>query len=216
VKRALNKVGRPKADAPPVEAEMKIRDTSLSLFATRGFSAVTIKDIAKSAGLNTALIYYYFGSKEVLFQSAVLLAVERAFCRSQSMRETPREPRDIIFDWLDTHIREYDTISKLIKISINYATTVERKTAIDRAIRRFYDEEREVLRAALEAGVTSGVFPKLDPEEVATFISTYLDGIFVRAMMLKDFKPVAAIEDLRALVKARLHVPRLAKRTAAD
>ncbi len=206
--RILNKVGRPKAGAAPVDAEMKIRDASLTLFAASGFSAVTIKDIAKQTGLNTALIYYYFGSKEELFQSAVSLAVERAFARSRAMRQTPREPAGVIFDWLDTHIREYDTISKFIKISINYANTVERKTAIDRAIRRFYDEEREVLRAALKAGVKSGAFPQLDSDETATFISTYLDGIFVRAMMLKDFKPIAAIEELRSLVKSRLSVPR--------
>ena len=63
----------------PVDAELRIREAALELFSSRNFSVVTIKDIAKAAGLNTALIYYYFGSKEELFRSAVTLAVERAF-----------------------------------------------------------------------------------------------------------------------------------------
>ena len=53
------------ADDPETPDSMAIlQDVALDLFSSRGFHAVTIKDIAAATGLNTSLIYYYFGSKE--------------------------------------------------------------------------------------------------------------------------------------------------------
>ena len=53
--------------------------TALDLFAERNFASVTIKDIAKTLGVNTALIYYYFDSKTDLFRATIEHAVARAF-----------------------------------------------------------------------------------------------------------------------------------------
>src|SRR5262245_58850831 len=181
------RAGRPRLDVAAPDAERHIREVALELFSARGFSSVTTKDIADATGFNQALIYYYFGSKEELFRRAVTLAVERAFHQFRIAREGLKRPRDIIYGWLDNHVREYETLSKLIKISIDYAKATKRNARIDEAIRRFYDDEREVLRQALSAGIASGEFRAVDVDETATFISTYLDGVFVRAVILKDF-----------------------------
>lgn len=52
-------------DAGTAEA---ILDAAEGLFAVQGFAATTIKQIGRAAGLNPALIYYYFGSKEELYR----------------------------------------------------------------------------------------------------------------------------------------------------
>ncbi len=198
------RAGRPKFSVTSLDAETHIREVALDLFAARGFSSVTTKDIADATGFNPALIYYYFGSKEELFRRAVTLAVERAFEQFRIAREGLKNPRDIIYGWLDNHIREYETISKLIKIAIDYAKTSKRNARIDEAIRQFYDEERDVLRAALTAGIARGDFRAVDVDETATFISTYLDGVFGRAMILRDFDPIAAIGEIRSFLSSHL------------
>jgi TetR/AcrR family transcriptional regulator, upper aerobic nicotinate degradation pathway regulator len=198
------RVGRPKLDVDNLDAETHIREVALDLFSERGFSAVTTKDIADATGFNPALIYYYFGSKEELFRKAVTLAVERAFEQFRVARQGLKDPRSIINGWLDNHIKEYETIAKLIKISIDYAKTSKRNVRIDDAIRRFYEDERDVLRTALADGIKSGQFRKVNVDETASFISTYLDGVFARAMILKDFKPVQSIRELRAFLEAYL------------
>lgn len=53
-------------DAGTAEA---ILDAAEPLFGSQGFAATTIKQIGKAAGLNPALIYYYFGSKEELYRA---------------------------------------------------------------------------------------------------------------------------------------------------
>lgn len=58
------------AQGPENEAETAgaILDAAEALFAGQGFAATTIKQIGKAAGVNPALIYYYFGSKEELYR----------------------------------------------------------------------------------------------------------------------------------------------------
>ncbi|WP_225727903.1 MULTISPECIES: TetR/AcrR family transcriptional regulator [unclassified Nocardia] len=41
------------------------------LFAERGFERATVRDIAARAGVNQALLFRYFGSKEELFRAAI-------------------------------------------------------------------------------------------------------------------------------------------------
>ncbi|MHA6626175.1 TetR family transcriptional regulator [Pseudonocardia sichuanensis] len=47
-------------------------DAGRALFATAGYDATTVRGIAERAGVNQALLFRYFGSKEGLFGEAVL------------------------------------------------------------------------------------------------------------------------------------------------
>jgi len=60
-------MARPKADDP--EARAKIATAAEELFAERGFDGAAIRDIAKKAGVNGAMIHYYFGNKEGLYRA---------------------------------------------------------------------------------------------------------------------------------------------------
>src|SRR5882672_9654920 len=46
----------------------KIKDAARKVFTRKGFSATRTRDIAEEAGLNLALLNYYFRSKEKLFE----------------------------------------------------------------------------------------------------------------------------------------------------
>jgi AcrR family transcriptional regulator len=50
------------------ETAAAILDAAEPLFAQQGFAATTIKQIGAAAGVNPALIYYWFGSKEELYR----------------------------------------------------------------------------------------------------------------------------------------------------
>ncbi len=47
-----------------------LRDAAVELFAERGYDRTTVRDIAARAGVNQALLFRYFGSKEALFVEA--------------------------------------------------------------------------------------------------------------------------------------------------
>ena len=46
----------------------QILDAAEQLFARQGFAATTIKQIGAAAGVNSALLYYYFDDKETLYR----------------------------------------------------------------------------------------------------------------------------------------------------
>ena len=60
-------------------AEEKIKEAARTLFTKKGFDAVKTRDIAKEAGINLALLNYYFRSKEKLFEIIMLENMQRFF-----------------------------------------------------------------------------------------------------------------------------------------
>jgi AcrR family transcriptional regulator len=53
-------------------AEEKIKEAARKLFTQKGFAAVKTRDIAEEAGINLALLNYYFRSKQKLFDMIML------------------------------------------------------------------------------------------------------------------------------------------------
>jgi TetR/AcrR family transcriptional regulator len=54
---------------PPTRDQ--ILDAAERLFAARGFPRTTVKQIGAAAGVNSALLYYYFGDKERLYREVL-------------------------------------------------------------------------------------------------------------------------------------------------
>lgn len=51
------------------EKQIAIMEAAEKLFADNGFSGTSVRDIAEAAGVNLAMISYYFGSKEKLMEA---------------------------------------------------------------------------------------------------------------------------------------------------
>src|SRR5438874_6003622 len=49
----------------------QIIDAAMRVFAQKGFSRATNKDIAREAGITSGLIYHYFENKEALLKSVI-------------------------------------------------------------------------------------------------------------------------------------------------
>src|SRR6478672_5729545 len=60
-----------KAEAD-ITTEEKIKDAARKVFLQKGYAATRTRDIAEAAGLNLALLNYYFRSKEKLFDIIML------------------------------------------------------------------------------------------------------------------------------------------------
>ena len=59
------------------QTRAEILGIALEQFSIRGFDAVSLRDIAEVAGVNHAMIRYYFGSKENLWRESVTYLFER-------------------------------------------------------------------------------------------------------------------------------------------
>lgn len=77
----MKKKSEKPADA---NAEEKIREAARKLFMQKGYAAVKTRDIAAEAGINLALLNYYFRSKEKLFELIMMESLQQ-FMKSVTM-----------------------------------------------------------------------------------------------------------------------------------
>src|ERR1700712_323657 len=62
-----------------ISTEEKIKEAARNIFTRKGYSATRTRDIAEEAGLNLALLNYYFRSKEKLFEIVMLEKMQKYF-----------------------------------------------------------------------------------------------------------------------------------------
>jgi len=68
-------MARPKNSARKANSA-KILDAAERLFAKRGYYGVTVREIAKAAGVDVALVNYYFGKKRALLETVFMRRAE--------------------------------------------------------------------------------------------------------------------------------------------
>ncbi|MEW5926661.1 MAG: TetR family transcriptional regulator [Gemmatimonadota bacterium] len=69
-----------------------ILDAAEELFAKQGFAATTTKQIGSAAGVNPALIHYYFGTKEGLYRALLRRLFESIMARGAEQLATSPAP----------------------------------------------------------------------------------------------------------------------------
>jgi AcrR family transcriptional regulator len=62
-----------------ISTEEKIREAARKVFTQKGYSATRTRDIAEEAGLNLALLNYYFRSKQKLFEIVMVEKMQKFF-----------------------------------------------------------------------------------------------------------------------------------------
>ena len=68
--------GRPRQRDESVDRRDGILDAAEALFSVHGFHGVTVREVGKEAGVDPALLNYYFGSKRGLFDEVLLRRAE--------------------------------------------------------------------------------------------------------------------------------------------
>lgn len=86
-------------------AEEKILEAARQVFITKGMSGARMQDIADAAGINKALLHYYFRSKEKLFEKIFVDAFENLFPKLGSIIESD----ETVFKKIEMICEEYIT-----------------------------------------------------------------------------------------------------------
>lgn len=85
--------------------EEKIFDAATEVFEEKGLAATRMQDIAGRAGINKALLHYYFRSKEKLFNAVFDKLAEKVFAKFASIFEEDMPFEDKIRFFFTEHIK---------------------------------------------------------------------------------------------------------------
>jgi AcrR family transcriptional regulator len=107
------------AQGPENEADtaVAILEAAEPLFARQGFAATTIKQIGGAAGVNPALIYYYFGSKEKLYRRLLMHLLGTLARRATERLASAASPEAAVRALLGVQsevMREHPSVARLI------------------------------------------------------------------------------------------------------
>lgn len=105
--------GRP-SDIEAGVLQSRLLDAAERLFAERGFAATPVRMVAEEAGVNPALVHYYFGSKrELLFavMDRVLLPMAEAL---GAMQQSGKAPVEKIVELMTAMAARHPALPKLI------------------------------------------------------------------------------------------------------
>ncbi|MEP7347045.1 MAG: TetR/AcrR family transcriptional regulator [Gemmatimonadaceae bacterium] len=139
------------------QSRTRILDTAEALFAERGFSATTVKDIGAEAAVNSALIYYYFENKETLYQACIDRFIAQLGDEAQRRIESAQTPDDIVRGVVAAQAAILLQRPHLPKLMVREMVDWEAAHAVH-AIQDLSERIFRRLIAAIEAGQSAGEY----------------------------------------------------------
>ncbi|MGW3632346.1 TetR/AcrR family transcriptional regulator [Streptomyces sp. NPDC005122] len=86
--RRRGRPSRTQTEAAPATRD-RILDAARGEFSERGYEKTSVRGIAKAAGVDSALVHHYFGTKEQVFESAIEVAFTPALAAPVAVEDGP-------------------------------------------------------------------------------------------------------------------------------
>ncbi|MNQ40641.1 HTH-type transcriptional repressor KstR2 [compost metagenome] len=90
---------------------------ALALFASRGFSAVSMRDLARHLGIRPGSIYNHIESKEALLFELIEELYELLLHGARQVARRAATPADQLHGLLEAHLRLHDSMSKQFRLA---------------------------------------------------------------------------------------------------
>jgi AcrR family transcriptional regulator len=159
------------------EYRRRIILTASRIFSHYGFRKTTMEEISRALKKGKSSIYYYFGSKEEIFEAVVLYEANQLRKQLTSAIKEVESPQEKLRNYIYVRMKAFAKLS-------NYYNAVFDKNLdhyefIEKIRSRYDREELAMLRLLVYVGNSRGVFRVADSEYTAMAIQTMLKGMEV-------------------------------------
>ena len=142
------------------EKQIQIINTAEKLFACKGFDGTSVRDIAEEAGVNIAMISYYFGSKEKLMQALFKERTDHIKLKVETLlKDESLSPLEKIYALSDDYIERIMHKLQFHKIMV-YEQMLEKNPAVTEMISELKKENAEYITKLIKDGQKRGAFKK--------------------------------------------------------
>ena len=141
----------------------RLISAAMRLFALQGFDGTTTREIAQAAGMNEALIFRHFPSKEALYWAVVASRIKAAG-RQERVRaylQSGLSKREVLAGIAESFLdrnHEDENLTRLLLFS-----ALRNSKLADKFFRTYLTETYELLAEFIRAGARRGEFRKIDP-----------------------------------------------------
>lgn len=195
--------------SPYSAKQLQLLDTAELLFSQRGFEGTSVRDIAEVAGINTAMISYYFGSKEKLMEAIF----ERRSMNIKEkvdllMKDDRLDPFQKIFSLLDDYIDKIMLRKKFHRIML-CEQVINQNPIIVEMMAKMKNRHSTSINELIRLGQKKGLFKKnVDiPMMMNTLVGT-VTHMLVNLEFYKSFHDLGSLseEEFERILRKKLSV----------
>lgn len=174
-----------------INTEEKIIEAAKNAFMKYGLYGARMQDIADNAGINKALLHYYFRNKEKLFDYVFDGALSKYFEQMLVFSDTSLPIKERIFKYIDNIIdflSEYPQMSMFIikEISVNEELFYEK-------VQNIKKDKGVHLIALLNEGMEKNEIPTIDPTVVMMNIHSLCAYPFLASPIFKAIEKSSGV-----------------------
>ena len=174
------------ANATEPERRLALLKAAFREVSEKGFSEVTLDDIARRAGVSKGVTLYYFDSKEDLFRELFGWLIDSIHLR---MREAVASQPDPVAKVRALVALIFPSPSKnraFFRAFVDFCGLAARREAFREVNERFYAGCRQIDSGIVEDGMRQGVFLVRDPLEAGSTMRAMFDGLMMQWLSEKD------------------------------
>lgn len=181
----------------------KILDAAAALIAEVGWGEVTTRRIAERAGVNNALIHYYFGTKDALLLDAATAMFTEEFQAPMTRVLTSPTFGDGLRAYVD-YLRTIEEHGLAVVVSVEALLRGLRDEQVRGWIETTLAAARRLLEGLVVAAQQRGDLPAdLDPAGAAVVLGALLDGLVLYRLTDPDLDLEAVESSLLAMLGSK-------------
>ena len=172
--------------------EEKIFNAARIVFQKKGFAGARMQEIADEAGINKAMLHYYFKNKELLFQAVFMNAFSQLVPQINEIFNS----RDSVFEKIRKFTHSY--ISFVILNPYLPPFVIQEMNNNPEFVLSFLENENRpnpsVLISQIEKEIASGIIKPINPKHLLMNLISMTVFPFAAQMMIKGMLQISDTE----------------------
>ncbi|RTY85923.1 TetR/AcrR family transcriptional regulator [Flavobacterium sp. RSP49] len=165
------------------DKQIQILEVAETLFAEKGFDGTSIRNIAKEAKINIAMVSYYFGSKERLLESLIVYRTSDLKNQLEHLLLEDLEPLDKINKLIELYINRINSNRGIYRI-LHFEFPSKKSKQNLSVFSELKKGNLKSLEIIIEEGQNKGIFRK---DVIIPLITPTILGTFFHFHMNKPF-----------------------------
>jgi AcrR family transcriptional regulator len=200
------------SDAPERSARERILQAAVELIAERGIGGARIAQIARTAGVSTALVHYHFRTREALLTETLDYAFDVASAvhlrppeeNGNGSSSAARRLAEVVEQSLPTT----DPARREWQLWAELWLGAARDPSLRPIAAQMYARYRTWIATAIAEGVAAGEFAEVDPVKTADLAMAVIDGLGLRVLLGDPSMPLdRAREQIGEILARELRIP---------
>ena len=153
-------------DIKEQDTRESILKSAVKLFALKGFESTTVREIARDSGVNVAMIYYYFKTKEGLHQEIIEDSFSQLFSSLKNGIDEEKGVEEKVYDVIKIYVDFLDNHKEIHRIFLR--ETVTQSGHVEVIVKKYISKNFDLVHSIIQEGVENGIFRVQD-----TALSTF-------------------------------------------